>query len=232
MRFPEPTDFIDIHTHEAKPAEGIFALDVLMVHEDRLPGDTPGIACTAGIHPWFLDESNHRTLLEKVDEFISYPSVVAVGEAGFDKIKGPALEIQRFVFEKQVAISESRRIPVVIHCVRAWDELLMEHKKLKPEMPWLVHGFRGNRELAMQLIKKGMYISFWFDYILRSESSELIRNLPVERIFLETDGADVDIRDIYIKISADLGITVEKLKHIIYLNYKRLFSFEYGPQTP
>ncbi len=230
MRIPEPGDFIDIHTHEAKPTVGIFAVDVLMVHENRNPSDTPGIAYCAGIHPWFLDESNRQLLIQKVAELTQHPVVIAVGEAGFDKIKGPVLEIQRMVFEEQIAISEGSRMPVIIHCVKAWDELLMEHKKLNPRMPWLVHGFRGNKDLAMQLIKKGMYMSFWFDFILRPESSELIRSIPSDRIFLETDGSDVDIRDIYNKVSADLGITVEELKNIIYSNYRNLFSFEYSPQ--
>jgi Tat protein secretion system quality control protein TatD with DNase activity len=45
-----------------------------------------------------------------------------------------------------------------------------------------------------------MYLSFWFDFILRPESAELLRNLPMDRIFLETDGADVPIRDIYKKL--------------------------------
>ncbi len=224
MRIPEPGDFIDIHTHEAKPAAGIFAVDVLMAHENRMPGNDPRIVYTAGIHPWYLNESNRLPLIQKVHELIENPSVIAVGEAGFDKIKGPVLEIQRMVFEAQAGISEDRRIPAIIHCVRAWDELLMEHKKLRPKMPWLVHGFRGNRELALQLIKKDMYISFWFDFILRPESSELIRSLPPDRIFLETDGADIDIRDIYNKVSEDLGISVEKLKSRILNNYKELFK--------
>jgi len=224
MKVPEPGDFIDIHTHEAKPVKGIFALDVCMVHEERAPVDIPGIVCSAGIHPWFLTEANKTVLLDRLNEFLTYPSIVAVGEAGFDKIKGPSLEIQRIVFEKQVELSESKEMPLVIHCVRAWDELLMEHKKLKPHMPWLVHGFRGSKDLAVQLINKGMYISFWFDFIVRPESSDLVRNLPYDRIFLETDGADADIRDIYNKVSVDLSLEIEALKKQIRANYFTFFN--------
>ena len=93
-----------------------------------------------------------------------HPESIAIGEAGFDKLRGPSPELQRKVFEEQVAISEELKKPVVIHCVRAWDELLAVHKKLKPKMPWLIHGFRGNTELAAQLLSKGMYLSFWFDF--------------------------------------------------------------------
>jgi len=224
MKIPGQEDLIDIHTHEAKPTEGIFAIDVLMVHEERSPGIEPGIAYSAGIHPWYLNESNRRILIEKVAELVTHPSVIMVGEAGFDKLRGPELEIQRMVFEEQAAISELAKIPLVIHCVRAWDELLMEHKKLRPRMPWLVHGFRGSRELAMQLISRGMYISFWFDFILRPESAELVRNLPSDRIFLETDGADVNIADIYNKVSSDLKIDINELKGLLLKNFNSFFS--------
>jgi len=116
------------------------------------------------------------------------------------------------------------RKPVVIHCVRAWEELVSAHKKLKPHMPWLVHGFRGKSELGMQLISKGMYLSFWFDFILKPESAHLLKSLPREKIFLETDGADVDIRDIYKKVSSDLEVTIEELKKNILSNYKTIFN--------
>jgi TatD DNase family protein len=78
-------------------------------------------------------------------------------------------------------------------------------------------------ELARQLLSKGMYLSFWFDFVLRAESADLLRSLPEDRIFLETDGADVDIRDIYIKVSKDKDIAVNELKSIILSNFMEFF---------
>lgn len=98
------------------------------------------------------------------------------------------------------------------------------HKRLRPKMPWLIHGFRGNIELALQLLSKGMYLSFWFDFVVRPESSELLRNLPEDRIFLETDGAEVDIRIIYEKVAGDLDKEVAELKDVILNNYYRFFN--------
>jgi TatD DNase family protein len=224
MSFPLQNDFIDIHTHGAVPAPGIFSVETLMAHEERIPVETAGLAYTSGIHPWNLDDQNHDRLLSYVEETAASESVIAVGEAGFDKIKGPAMDLQQRTFEEQVYIAERLRKPVVVHCVRAWEELMAEHKKLKPAMPWLVHGFRGKPELGMQLISKGMYLSFWFNYILRPESAQLLKNLPKERIFLETDGADVNIREIYNKVSSDLGITTDELKNTILINYKTFFN--------
>ena len=223
MQFPQSGDYIDIHVHDGTPASGIFILESLMAHEGKFPADTSGVAYTYGIHPWFLTEVNHNQLLNSVESSIGFPGVIAVGEAGFDRLRGPSVELQRQTFEEQVKISEETGKPVVVHCVRGWDELLLVRKKLRPKMPWLVHGFRGNVELATQLLSKGMYLSFWFDFILRPESSGLLEKLPLNKIFLETDGADVDIRDIYNKVAKDLKLTVEELKSIILKNFGDFF---------
>jgi Tat protein secretion system quality control protein TatD with DNase activity len=76
-------------------------------------------------------------------------------------------------------------------------------------------------ELADQLLTKGMFLSFWFEFVLRPESRNLLRHLPADRIFLETDGADVDIRSIYNKVSTDLDISVDELKSIILKNFNK-----------
>ena len=224
MDIPEPGDYIDIHTHGARPMEGVFSVENLMAHQNLQPQRVKGMAFTAGIHPWHLTESNQKQLMDYIKNIARNSDLTAIGEAGFDKIRGPSIELQRKVFEEQVIMAAEIQKPVIIHCVRAWDELLAAHKKSRPAIPWLVHGFRGKKELALQLINRGMYLSFWFDFILRPESAELLKNLPEDRIFLETDGADVSIRDIYKKVGADLNISEEGLKAIIFSNYCTLFK--------
>jgi TatD DNase family protein len=155
---------------------------------------------------------------------VHLPNILAIGEAGFDKLRGPSVELQRKVFEKQVSIAEDHKKPIIIHCVRAWDELLASHKKLKPVTPWLIHGFRGKKELARQLLSKGMYLSFWFDFVIRPESAGLLRSLPVSRFFLETDGADIDIREIYRKVATDLDLTIDELKAVLSNNFNLFFN--------
>jgi TatD DNase family protein len=226
MNYPQPGDYIDLHTHGARPVKGVFQVETIMAHEERIPEKTTDLAFTYGIHPWYLDESNHNRLLASVIKTAADPLVIAVGEAGFDKIKGPSMDLQRKTFEEQVIIAEELNKPVVIHCVRAWDELLRVHKRLHPKLPWLVHGFRGNKDLAMQLISKGMYISFWFEFILKPESSELVRSLPKEKIFIETDGAEVDIKEIFKKVSGDLGLGLDGFKKLILKNYKMFFGLK------
>ncbi len=224
MNLPGPADYIDIHTHSGTiPCEGVFSVVSLMAHENIEPVPVSGIAWTFGIHPWYLRGTDLDRQIEDVRKAAGNKLVIALGEAGFDRIKGPDKELQRITFEEQVKIAEKHNKPVVIHCVRAWEELLGSHSKLKPATPWLIHGFRGNKVLAAQMISKGMYLSFWFDFIVRAEASELIRSIPKERIFLETDGSGTDIREIYKKVSADLSLTADELKNIIYRNFMDFF---------
>jgi TatD DNase family protein len=224
MNLPGKGNYIDIHTHGAKPVTGIFSIETLSAHEEKLPEDLPGMLFTYGIHPWYLDEKNHNQQLTNVIKVAGNPLVVAIGEAGFDKLKGPSSDLQRKTFEEQVYIAEERKKPVVIHCVKAWDELIKVYKTLKPKMPWLVHGFRGKKDLALQLISRGICLSFWFDFIIRPESSQLLRALPKEKIFLETDGAGVDIKEIYNKVAVDLEMSIDDLKIQVLDNFNRFYG--------
>jgi TatD DNase family protein len=224
MNLPKPGDYIDIHTHHSMPAEGVFEVVTLMAHENLQPDNVAGRTFTAGIHPWYLDNNNHGHLMEFIHNIAGNTNLIAIGEAGFDKLKGPSMELQRSTFEEQVKIAVNHKKPVVIHCVKAWDELLSSHKNIKPATTWLVHGFRGKKELASQLLSRGMFISLWFDFTLRPESAELIRFIPRNRIFLETDGAEVNIREIYRKVSVDLDISVDELKKSMLNNFNFLFN--------
>jgi TatD DNase family protein len=199
-------------------------VETLMAHEGRKPVDVSGMTFTAGIHPWHLDEENHDRLLAYIEEQAADSNIAAIGEAGFDRIRGASPELQKRAFEEQVLISEKYGKPIVIHCVRAWEELLNSHRRLSPGMPWLVHGFRGKPALAEQLVSKGMYLSFWVDFVMRGGALSLLRSVPSDRIFLETDGADIDIRDIYARVSSALGIPEDKLKERISLNFRDFFN--------
>jgi TatD DNase family protein len=224
MFHPHPGDYIDIHNHDSRPCGGVFILDNLMAHEGRLPDYESGMIYSLGIHPWFLNEANKKSQLEFVRQNALDKAIAAIGETGYDKLKGPPSELQMRTFEEHISISEEIEKPLVIHCVRAWDELMASHRKLKPKQPWLIHGFRGKKELALQLISRNMYISFWFDFVTRPEASALVRSLPIDRIFLETDGSGVSIRDIYCKVAGDLDVSVNELKIMIHNNYNSFFN--------
>ena len=224
MNLPEPGDYIDIHNHGAKQYHGHFQVENLMTHENKVPDNEEGLTYTIGIHPWFLTNENYKKQIDLVRQYAVHKNIIALGEAGFDRLKGSQSEIQQTAFREQVMIAGKVSKPLFIHCVRAWDGLLSENKILRPSTPWIIHGFRGKKELALQLISKGMFLSFWFDFVIKSESTLLLKCLPKEKIFLETDGSGVNIETIYKKVAVDLDIAEEELKSIIFTNFITLFK--------
>jgi TatD DNase family protein len=224
MNLPEPGNYIDIHNHGAVPSHGHFQVENLMTHENRIPDNEAGLTYTIGIHPWFLTVENFHQQISIVRQYAGHQNIIALGESGFDKLKGPEAKLQQTAFEEQALIADQLSKPLFIHCVRAWDELLYEYRKLRPSTPWIVHGFRGKKELALQLISKGMYLSFWFDFVLKPESTPMLKSLPGEKIFLETDGSGVEIETIYKKVAVDFDLPLDALKTLIYSNFKTVFK--------
>jgi TatD DNase family protein len=224
MNLPEPDDYIDIHNHGALPCNNRFQVENLMTHEKRIPDHEKGLTYSIGIHPWFLTARNFKQQIDAVDQYADHTNVIALGESGFDRLKGPSFDLQQKSFREHVRLAEKVTKPLFIHCVRAWDDLLSEKKILKPSVPWIIHGFRGSRELARQLLSKGLTLSFWVNFVLRPESARLLKSLPIEKILLETDGSGTDIVKIYEKVAFDLEINIDQLKKQIFLNYIRLFK--------
>jgi TatD DNase family protein len=204
----------------------LFIVENLLAHETNDIPSSKGMAFTVGLHPWFFGASDYEKPFLKIKKFADQNRIIAIGEAGFDKIRGASPDLQKKVFEEQAIIAEEHKMPLIIHCVKGWDDLLAAHKKLKPSVPWLIHGFHGKIETARQLLDRGMHLSIWYSFALIPESAELIRFIPKDRLFLETDGSDVDIRDIYNKVSSDLEISADELKSIILANYRRVFGIK------
>jgi len=224
MNLPDKNDFINIHDHGAVPMPGFFTVDNIMVHEGREPQRSEGIAYTVGAHPWHIDEDNIDRLFFKVKDFSKHHNVIAIGEAGFDKLKGASLDLQRESFQDHARLADSTGKPLFIHCVRAWDELLKEHKQMKPVVPWIIHGFRGKPDLAAQLLEKGFYLSPWVEWAIRPESSDTIKSIPLSRLFLETDGFDISIEPVYQVVASHLEIKIGELKAAFYSNFIHLFA--------
>ena len=128
------------------------------------------------------------------------------------------MELQLAVFKEQVKLSEKLGLPLIIHCVKAMEELLGVKKESRPQQPWIWHGFRGKPEQAVQLLKKGFYLSFGEYY-----PDETMRIVPDERLFLETDDSLLDIEDILCQAARVRGVEVEALREVIRRNIQNVF---------
>lgn len=183
-----------------------------------------GVAYTVGAHPWFLTPDNHLTLMARVRDFSVHPGVIAIGESGFDRLKGAPSELQKEVFIEHAEIAESLGMPLIIHCVRAYDEVLAMKKSMRPKVPWLLHGFRGKPELVQQLTSKGILLSAWVEWAIRPLSAESLRAIPEDMLFLETDGFDIGIEPVYKVVAGHIGIEAEALRERVYQNYLTVFG--------
>ena len=149
--------------------------------------------------------------------------VWGIGEVGLDKVHKETFEKQIEVFEEMIKLSESLRKPVIVHCVRAYSEIIEMRKKTKATMPWVMHGFNSSVETMRQLLKYDIYISLG-DILYRNENQavKILKDIPVERLFLETDVSGRYIRDVYAKAASLMGCEVEFLCNKIFENYGRL----------
>ena len=144
---------------------------------------------------------------------------MAVGECGIDKLCNTPIDIQVELLKAQISISEEFRKPLIIHCVRSYNEILELKKSILPSQPWIIHGFRGKPEVASMLIKAGMVLSIGEKF-----NTEAVKNIPIEKMLIESDESPLPIETIYEKIANERNISVEDLQKAIEKTYKSIFK--------
>ena len=207
-------DFFNIHTHMAKHPES----EILSVDVHSYSSIEKNAFLSVGIHPWYLTDDDAENQLELLRKAIENKHVVAIGECGLDKLKGPSMELQKVVFKEQMAMAEEHGLPLVIHCVKASNELVQLKRQTHPDQPWIIHGFRGKEALGKEFIQHGFYLSFGACY-----QEEALRSVPVERLFIETDESELSIEDIYLRIAQSRGMDLKELTESIKKNVERVF---------
>lgn len=216
---------LNLHTHLLKKQA-----DEQIIFNQIIPDSEEGLEnfelqnteswLSAGIHPWYINEKLYNLQLKKLAEIAKEPTIKFIGECGLDRLKGAALPLQEEVFIKQIRIAEDVKKPVIIHCVRCYNELLSIKKIVRPRVPFIVHGFNTKIEIARQLLDKGFYLSLG-GALLQEESNALkvLQEIPLEKLFFETDDKDISIIDIYEKVAEAKGITLEELEKVVFDNY-------------
>ena len=175
---------------------------------------------SVGIHPWYITSST-VSLAEKkrcLEELLYHPQVLAMGEAGLDKLADASLPLQREVFEYQARLAEETDKPLVIHLVKAVDELLKLKQKIRPVKPWIIHGFRGKAVLAEEYLRHGFYLSFGEKY-----QEEALCIMPSERLFIETDESTVSVDTLYERAAILRKTPLEELRRTIRKNVSEIF---------
>ena len=201
---------VDIHTHRLPRIPGTAIVncypDVFAPKE--------GEWYSVGIHPWYVPAaitSNVRCEMNVLSSLVGHPQVLAIGEAGLDKLADAPIVVQIEVFEYQAQLSVELGKPLVIHLVKAVEELLKLKKRLQPDNPRIIHGFRGTPALAQYNVRHGFY------------QEESLRVVPAGRLLLETDESGVPIMELYRRASEVRGIPLDRFMEDMQENIDKVF---------
>ena len=175
--------------------------------------------CSQGLHPWnllqFDIDSKIDDLYRNLEDF---PSIVAVGEAGLDKLCLTPWQMQIDAFKAQIAAADQFNKPLIIHCVKAYNELIKMKREVATNIPWVIHGFRGKPELAKQLLGEGFYLSYGFKC-----NEESLRATPLNRLLFETDESEEPIVNLYAQSAALFPIPTHQLCELVRQNVDKVF---------
>ncbi|MDO4949377.1 MAG: TatD family hydrolase [Bacteroidales bacterium] len=186
----------DLHTHRANP-------------------DFPSV----GLHPWHLTEQHLAACLLQLEREASRPEIMAIGEAGLDRLCGTPFPLQLQAFRRVIRIADDVGKPLVIHCVKSVGELLALKKEYSPRNTWILHGFRGKPETAVQLQHSGISLSFGEKFNVRA-----LQATSPDRLFVETDESSLTIEDIYGRVAVALHVSREVLCRQVHQNIVKAFG--------
>jgi len=209
--------YVNIHTHHLSTGSGVFVFNNRFGFDRELYTTS---LFSIGIHPWDAELAGINVFRE-LEHFITHANCFAIGECGLDKQEGPGLEIQKRVFEQQLELALKYHKPVIIHCVKAFDELIESCGSYIHKIPLIIHGFNKSSQLAKQLTEKGFYVSL--NPAVFKKTGFNFNVIPLAKLFLETDTRKTDlISDVYLKASLKFNIGTDELKKKIYNNFEAL----------
>lgn len=170
-------------------------------HLFALVNSQPGWYGAVGIHPWWVDRlaiapaQVARAVKERVERERSenVGRCVAVGECGLDAIIDTPLKQQIPVFEAQLDAANSVSLPVIVHCVRAHNEVIRALKNTPPKCGGVIHAFAGSREIAETYIELGLSLGVGgtITYERAAKTRSTLAEVPLERLLLESDAPDM-----------------------------------------
>ncbi|MDH4474821.1 MAG: TatD family hydrolase [Fluviicola sp.] len=217
---------VNIHTHSYNSNKCIDILSVDYQNFDSFSKTslTENQFYSLAFHPMEWTTNGSVDFL-KVRELIVRKKCVAIGEAGLDKTSPLSTKEQLNLFRLLMPISEENKLPIVIHCVGRWNELELLFKERDFRAPeWIIHGFRKTK-LADKFIDLGANLSFGKALLTDESLQECVAQLPIHRVFLETDDADVDLILLYEKLAELKSLPLPAIIEQLFQNFKRVFRY-------
>lgn len=193
----------------------------------------PRVWRALGVHPSNAPRSRDELdgQLSALEQQLDHSAIIAIGECGLDRRPGfPPLSWQQEILAAQLRLARRHRLPVILHCVRAFGPLLAvldEHKS--DDLTGFVHGFTGAAELVPELVRRRMAISFGHRLCgPRAVRARAAANVvPEDALLIETDGPESSPEDFrrLLSILAELrGVAVEEISRLTSENARRVLQ--------
>jgi TatD DNase family protein len=146
-----------------------------------------------GLHPYFLDQHKPDDLDTLTSYIVSNPPL-AIGEIGLDLMLSQfSYELQLEYFERQLVIAKNCRLPVIIHCRKAHDELLKACRSNGYTHGGIIHAFSGSQQQAKKYLDAGFVLGLGgaLTHDRAKAMHKLVAYLPDNGYVLETDSPDM-----------------------------------------
>ena len=213
--------YINAHTHHIQQhTDEVFELINIILSQDDLTATRP---CSAGIHPWYIEEELSSQMAQ-LSQIAIAPHVLAIGECGLDKNTDTNWDLQVLAFEKQIDLARDLNKPLIVHCVRAFNEVMALLHERNPAVPVLFHGFNKHPNLGQSLLRKGYYLSLG-TAVLSGRLDDLIKEIPLHRVLLETDDQKTEIFQIYAYFCRTRKIPMDRLQAQLMDNFRTVFNY-------
>lgn len=204
-------EFFDFHYHKKNISKGIYNLEY-----GEVPPEFP---YSIGIHPQDIQLESIENQFDWLNSNI-IENCFAIGECGLDGLISIEQNLQEQVFKRQIEISNEIKKPLIIHCVRKFYEVISFRKMA--DQPMIIHGFNKKQSIADDLLKNKFYLSFGKPVLYNLSLQNVLKTIPLDKIFLETDNEDFNIEELYIKVSELKGISLERLNEQISENLETI----------
>lgn len=213
--------YINTHTHQQ-----LYDAKIEVVNLEINDPNKPNYY-SYGLHPWYIDKEDYEQKLKSIVLKSNEKRCLAIGECGLDKLSKVDFELQKNVFLEQIKIANQVKKPLIIHCVKAFNELINCLNTSDNMVPVIIHGYNNNENIAHVLLDYGCYFSFGKALLgYDSNAAKAIKNIGRKNFFLETDDADISIKYIYKKASELLGVEEEILKQQLLTNFETVFKLK------
>ena len=192
-----------------------------------------------GLHPCSVKE-DYLKELKIVEDYLSQRKFVALGEIGLDFYWDTAFIKEQYnVFNKQMELALSYRLPIVIHTRNAMQQTIEAVKPFAAEgLSGIFHCFGDSNEMAKQIINMGFYLGIGGVLTYKKANlPEALKDIDLKHIVLETDApylSPVPFRgkrnessyllNIAEKLAEAKGVPIEEVARITSENAEKIFN--------